>query len=107
MASGEIHVCECADCRAEIDPPNRELHRQINLVMSRLDEQQRRWFAAVESERIGRGGDTLVSRITGLDEGTIRRGRSEIADSLEGRPPDRVRSPGGGRRPLEKKTPRS
>jgi hypothetical protein len=38
---------------------------------------------------------------------TIRRGREELADSLEGRPTDRVRLPGGGRPPLEKSRPRS
>jgi hypothetical protein len=38
---------------------------------------------------------------------TIRRGREELADSLEARPADRVRLPGGGRPPLDKKSPRS
>lgn len=107
MSSSELHVCECPDCRSGDEHPSRELHRQMNLLMSRLDEQQRRWFAAVESQRVGRGGDTLLARITGLDESTIQRGRQELAASLESRPPNRVRLPGGGRRPLEKKTPRS
>jgi hypothetical protein len=79
----------------------------MNVLMSRLDEQQRRWFAALESLRVGRGGDTLLSLITGLDEGTIQRGREELAESLEGRPADRIRLPGGGRPPIEKKIPRS
>jgi len=77
------------------------------LVFSRLDEQQRRWFAALESNRFGRGGDTLLAQITGLDEKTIRRGREELAASLEGRPTDRVRLPGGGRPAVEAKTQRS
>ena len=70
----------------------------MNLLMSRLDEQQRRWYAAVESAKIGHGGDRLLSRITGLDVDTIRRGRAELAGSLEGRPADRVRLPGGGQK---------
>lgn len=107
MLSAEIRVCHCPDCQTDPDHPSRELHRQMNLLMSRLDEQQRRWFAAVESQRAGRGGDTLVALITGLDEKTIQKGRRELADSLEGRPPDRARAPGGGRRPIEKKTLRS
>jgi hypothetical protein len=107
MPSTDIHICQCPDCQTEAVHPNRTLHHQMNLLMSRLDEQQRRWFAAVESRQVGRGGDTLMSLITGLDEGTIQRGREELAASLEDRPPDRVRLPGGGRRPLEKKTPRS
>jgi hypothetical protein len=65
--------------------------------MSRLDEQQRRWFAALESMRIGHGGDRIISAITGLHVATIRRGRTELAGSLVGRPIDRVRLRGGGR----------
>lgn len=79
----------------------------MNLLMSRLDEQQRRWYAAIESSKVGHGGDRLLSRITGLDVDTIRRGRRELADDLEGRPADRVRLPGGGRPAVEKKVPRS
>ena len=79
----------------------------MNLLMSRLDEQQRRWYAAVESAEVGHGGDRTLARITGLDVDTIRRGRRELADSLEGRPADRVRLPGGGRPAVEKKVPRS
>lgn len=43
----------------------------MNLLMRRLDEQQRRWFAAVESRQVGRGGYTLIPLITRLDEGII------------------------------------
>jgi hypothetical protein len=74
----------------------------MNLLLSRLDEQQRRWYAAVESAKLGHGGDRFVSLVTGLHVDTIRRGREELADSLEGRPTYRVRLPGGGRPPLQK-----
>ena len=76
----------------------------MNVLLSRLDEQQRRWYAAVESNRIGRGGDLLVAQITGLDPQTIQRGRRELAASLTERPMDRVRLPGAGRPRVEKKT---
>ncbi len=79
----------------------------MNLLMSRLDEQQRRWYAAVESAKLGHGGDRHLSRITGLNVDTIRRGREELADSLKDRPADRVRLPGGGRPAVEKKVPKS
>ena len=107
MAEAIIHCCACPACQTGEDHPDRALHHQINLVMSRLDEQQRRWLAALESKNIGHGGDTLLSQITGLHVDTIRRGREELADSLEGRPADRVRLPGGGRPALEKKSPAS
>jgi hypothetical protein len=69
-----------------------------------LDEQQHRWYVALESNRMGYGGDRLLSHITGLDEKTIRRGREELAVALADRPAERVRRPGGGRPPVEKKT---
>jgi hypothetical protein len=76
----------------------------MNVFLSRLDEQQRRWYVALEAERIGPGGDQLLAQISGLDEKTIRRGRAELAGELTDRPVDRVRQVGGGRPPVEKRT---
>jgi hypothetical protein len=98
-----IGVCQCPRCQQEGDQPERVLHHQMNVLMSRLDEAQRRWYAALESQRLGHGGDRLVAQITGLDEQTIRRGREELAVSLATCPDDRVRQAGGGRPPVEKK----
>jgi hypothetical protein len=97
MTSLPVTVCQCLRCQQEADHPDRELHRQMNLLCSRLDEQQRRWYVALESNSIGHGGDRLLSPITGLDEKTIRRGREELAASLADRPTERVRRAGGGR----------
>jgi len=83
--------------------PDRVLHEQMNLLVSRLDEAQRRWYAAVEANRLGHGGARLVAQITGLDEKTIRRGQEEVAGSLADVPVKRQRRPGGGRPPVEKK----
>jgi len=96
-------VCQCPRCQQGEDHPDRELHRQMNLLLNCLDEQQRRWYAAVESSRRGHGGDRLVSQITGLDEKTIRRGRRELAAGLADSPREQVRQPGGGRPRVEKK----
>jgi hypothetical protein len=84
---------------------DKSIHRKMNLLLSRLDEQQRRWYVALESVKIGNGGDAQLSQITGLNVETIRRGREELESDLVDRPTDRVRLPGGGRTPLEKKTP--
>lgn len=62
-----------------------------------LDEQARRRFAAAEARALGRGGVTLVSKVTGIARSTINRGITEIEENRcagEGR----VRRPGGGRR---------
>jgi len=103
MADVTVHSCQCPDCQAGHDHGERQWHHQINLVMSRLDEQQRRWLAALESKKAGYGGDTLLALITGLHVDTIRRGREELEAGLDGRPTDRVRNPGAGRPPGKKK----
>ncbi len=63
-----------------------------------LDERGRRRFAAAEARMAGRGGVSVVSRITGLARSTIRRGLDELeraaGDAISGR----VRRPGGGRK---------
>ena len=82
MPTGVVRPCQCAGCMAGIDHRDREYHRQMNLLLSRLDEQQRRWYLAVESQRPGHGADRLLFEITGVDEKTIRRGRGELAASL-------------------------
>src|SRR3954470_22674577 len=103
MADVTVHSCQCPDSRADHDHGDRQLHHQINLLMSRLDEQQRRWLAALESKKAGYGGDALLALITGLHVDTIRRGREELDTDLRERPTDRVRRPGAGRPPGEKK----
>jgi len=74
----------------------------MNLLLSRLDEQQRRWYVALEAKKIGYGGAKLLSQITGMSMDTIRRGRDELDEELNGRSVERVRSLGGGRPRVEK-----
>ena len=103
MNSIEVRLCQCPQCQAGETHPNRVLHEQMNLLLSRLGEAERRWYAAIEANRLGRGGARLVAQITGLDEKTIRRGQEEVAGSLADVPVKRQRRPGGGRPPVEKK----
>ena len=99
----DVPVCQCPLCQQATEHAERERHRQLLLVFGRLDENQRRWFVALESKRLGHGGDRLLSQITGLDEKTIRRGRTELDASLTENPAERIRRAGGGRPPVEKK----
>jgi hypothetical protein len=104
MPARDVHRCQCPACQQPDGHPDQELHAQMNLLLSRLGEQQRRWYAALESAKLGHGGDTLLALITGLHVDTIRRGREELAAGLRDRPTDRVRQPGGGRPPVKKKS---
>ncbi len=102
MPDKAIHQCECPNCLRAEDHPDKRLHQQINLLVSRLDEQQRRWYVALEARRLGHGGIELMAKITGLSVPTIRRGQQELDANLTDRPTERVRRPGGGRKPVEK-----
>ena len=107
MEPSLVRACQCPTCQRATDHPDKERHRQMNLFVSLLDERQRRWYAALESTRIGHGGDRLVALITGLDEKTIRRGRAELALGLAPPPDTPLRRPGGGRPATQKKSQRS
>ena len=107
MDASAVHECECSVCRGSAEHPAQAVHRRINLLVSRLDENQRRWFVAAEAMRIGRGGDQFLSQVTGMNVETIRRGRHELEGSLADCPEDRIRRVGGGRPPIEKKIRRS
>jgi Rhodopirellula transposase DDE domain len=69
-----------------------------------LDERARRLWAAAEARAIGRGGITWVAEATGLSRVTIRAGLSQLGRPVTptGREAadDRLRRPGGGRKPL-------
>lgn len=105
MARKPGHQCGCPACQGGAEHPHATEHRQLNLVLDRLDEQQRRWVAAREAMKLGHGGITRIAKITGLHHETIRRGRDELNGGLADRPADRIRCPGGGRPRAEKKIP--
>lgn len=104
MPNSGINICQCRNCQQLGEHPDKHHHQQMNLLLSRLDEQQRRWYVAIEANHLGHGGVRLLSQITGLDEKTIQRGQQELEQELADRPNDQVRLAGGGRPVVEKKT---
>src|SRR4051794_14374545 len=71
-----------------------------------LNERTRRLWAAAEAQVLGRGGQSLVARVTGLARSTIYLGLRELraletaSPTAESLPPERVRRSGGGRKSL-------
>ena len=104
MEKHPIHRCQCPACRARKDSPEKTLHTQINLLVSTLDERQRRLYVGLESQRLGHGGDRRLAQITGLNVDTIAAGRRALKAAQA---PEYIRAPGAGRPRVEKKTRRS
>jgi Rhodopirellula transposase DDE domain len=72
----------------------RKRYRQLAPV---LNEQSRRRFVALEARALGRGGVSLMARITGLARSTIYHGLCDVRDHVAAAP-GRVRKAGGGRK---------
>src|SRR6202041_1257036 len=82
----------------------RKLEARHAAISPSLDERQRRIFAAAEARAAGHGGIAAVSRVTRIAASTIGRGLQEL-DEPPGATPDRIRRPGGGRKPLTETNP--
>ena len=82
MAEKIVHQCQCPNCTQPEDHPDKKIHYEMNLLLSRLDEQQRRWYVALEAQKMGHGGAKWMSEISGMHLDTIRRGRTELDNAL-------------------------
>jgi hypothetical protein len=100
-----VHQCACPTCQTAPDSPAAAHHRQINLLLSRLIEPQRRWYVASLAADPTGPSATQLATITGLRLPTIRRGATELAAGLPDAPPTRQRQPGGGRHRAETNSP--
>ena len=94
----QVYQCQCPICQQPGDSALKQQHAQMNLLLSRLNEQQRRWYVALEAKKLGHGGIKYMSQVTGMHSDTIRRGRNELDNFLAERPVERVRQVGGGRK---------
>lgn len=75
------------------------IRQRFEALAPLLDERGRRRFAAAEARSAGFGGVKVVSRITGIARSTIGRALKELRGETPPPPKDRVRRPGGGRKP--------
>jgi hypothetical protein len=90
-----------AQSSSDREPMPSELRESMRLLLSVLNEKQRRLYLGLESIRFGHGGDAQVSRITGVNVKTIALGRRQLQAgdvTLE-----RIREVGAGRPSIKKK----
>jgi len=95
-------ICKCEACTKHPRSAEATEHRKLNRVLAGLDEKHARRVLALLAEKLGHGGITHLSRVTGMSRTTIQLGQRELVGK-DPVPVDRVRRPGGGRKPLEKK----
>ena len=86
------------------NPSTQAIAAKFAILSPLLDERARRLWAAVEARAIGRGGISQVAEATRLSRATIRAALQELAHPVSPTAPqatvERVRRPGGGRKPL-------
>ena len=87
MSTPHFDQGHCPLCRHETGHEDKRDHRELMAFLATLSREQRRLYAAVESNRLGRGGVAKVAAIMGLCGPTIARGRRELACILRGETP--------------------
>ncbi len=81
------------------------LQQKLTSLLPHLNERQRRLYLAAEAKALGYGGTALVSRLTGVDGNTLRKGLDELMGPIV-LPPHVSRKDGGGRKRLRDKDPK-
>ena len=75
-----------------------EIEFDMKAFYESLSEADRRRYAALESKKLGHGGQQYICKILQCDPGTVKKGMLELQKNL---PPDnRIRRPGGGRKKI-------
>lgn len=74
-----------------------EIKARYGVLRPLLDERARRLVVAAESQTVGRGGISAVSRATGVSRQVIRQGVAELK-APAAMSPSRIRREGGGRK---------
>jgi hypothetical protein len=105
MSAVRPHHCRCPECQSPAGHPEQQYHRELVAVLVTLNHEQRRLYAAVEANRLGRGGVARVLKMTGMCPPTVARGRRELADLLQGKCPQKEPHTAGGRPRTEEKYP--
>lgn len=61
-----------------MDYYGKAVERRMKEFYRRLSEKDRRWYAAVESDKLGHGGQQYIAGLFGIDSKTIRQGLAEL-----------------------------
>jgi len=81
------------------------VEQSMKRFFDQLTEKDRRLYAAVETQKLPRGGQRYIARLLGCAAKTIRRGQGDLADPARLPEAGRIRHRGGGRTRLLDKHP--
>jgi len=82
------------------------LQKKYEAILPHLNEQQTRIYLGTEAISLGRGGKVRVANLTGVSRVRIDKGISELSQSRvpsKNSATERIRVPGGGRKPHKQK----
>ena len=75
------------------------IRNTYNILKSSFNERTKRLFAAAEAQNLGRGGITIVEKVTGIERHVITRGINELRKNKKTSLKDgAIRRAGGGRK---------
>jgi len=77
------------------------VQERFRVLLSALNEKQRRLYLGFESIKLGHGGDACMAKLSGVNVKTIARGRADLAAGNADM--NHIRQAGGGRPPLKKR----
>ena len=80
----DVYQCQCENCTQSESHPDSESHHLMNLFLSRLDEQQRRWYVGMEAKKLGHGGTKKMAQMTGHEHQYNSSGKARIDQQLGG-----------------------
>jgi len=88
-----------------MEPYSAETEQLMQRFHATLSEKDRRRYAAIEARKLGHGGVSYIARVLSCDRKTIRAGMKELDRLPEEEMRERIRKPGGGRKPYDETYP--
>jgi Rhodopirellula transposase DDE domain len=79
-----------------------EIERQMKCFYESLSEKEKRRYAALETEKLGHGGQKYICGLLGCSPTTVRVGKEEMLHGSS-TPEGRIRKPGGGKKKITEK----
>lgn len=79
-----------------------EIERQMKYFYKSLSEKEKRRYAALETEKLGHGGQKYICGLLGCSPTTVRVGKEEMLHGSS-TPEGRIRKPGGGKKKITEK----